>query len=592
MTAPGLPEPGCPGLRTATPPRPDPGETEVDRLAVRWAALAPEGLRRSPALHARLVTLLNRLGARCEDQPFWPSRARRLGTDVFRSGICGKSSGPLHPAEDVLAPTLALLRERAPEVLGLGAAARKRLTAVLDEVAAGFAAALRDRVHDEHEGVLHRRLAEVAARDALTQLPNRFLMEQWVHRAFAGSTERVSRVGLCALDLDGFADVNDRMGRAVGDRLLVAVAARLRRAVAPHLLTRTGGDEFAVLVEGAADPAAVQEVGDRVRDALRAPFRIGARAVVLSAAVGVAVTTPETPGPTELMRAADVALSWAKAQGRGRVVPFDPDHDAKESGRNALVAELCDGVARGEFRLAYQPLVRLADGRVRGAEALVRWQHPEHGLLEPGRFIAAAECTGAIVALDRWVLRQACAQAATWWRERGPTAPYVSVNVSPVDLAEPGWAAEVIRVIDVTGMPAGQLQLEITEKAVLVDEAATLAALTTLREAGVRLALDDFGTGYSGLAWLRRLPVHAIKIDGSFVDGLRHADVNLADHSIIDAMIRMAHAMDLEVTAEWVETARQAGQLVALGCDLGQGRWYGGAGPASSVAGLPPRTIE
>src|SRR6185312_1341894 len=221
-------------------------------------------------------------------------------------------------------------------------------------------------------------------------------------------------------------------GRAVGDRLLVAVAARLRQAVAPHLLTRTGGDEFAVLVEEAPDAGAVHALGCRVRDALGTPFRIGDRTVTLSAAVGVAVAAPRTAGPAELMRAADVALSWAKAQGRGRVVLFDPDHDAAESAQAGLLSQLGDAVARGEFRLHYQPLVQLADGRVRGAEALVRWQHPEHGLLPPSCFVAAAERSGAIVALDRWVLEQACAQAATWWRERGPAAPYVSVNVSPV----------------------------------------------------------------------------------------------------------------------------------------------------------------
>ena len=182
-------------------------------------------------------------------------------------------------------------------------------------------------------------------------------------------------------------------------------------------------------------------------------------------------------------------------------------------------------------------------------------------------------------------------QAAAWWREWGSAAQFVSVNVSPVDLVQPGWAAGVVDVIDVTGLPPQQLQLEITEQAVLVDESASLTALRTLRDAGIRLALDDFGTGYSGLAWLRRLPVHAIKIDGSFVDGLRNPTPEPVDWSIVDAMIRMAHALDLEVTAEWVETAQQAEHLRALGCDLGQGRWFGDAAPAEWVPGLPPRTI-
>jgi EAL domain-containing protein (putative c-di-GMP-specific phosphodiesterase class I) len=291
------------------------------------------------------------------------------------------------------------------------------------------------------------------------------------------------------------------------------------------------------------------------------------------------------------MRAADVALSWAKAQGRGQVVVFDPDHDAEEAARATLQGQLDDAIRLGEFRLHYQPIVGLADDRLRGVEALVRWQHPEYGLVMPDRFVEDAERSGAIVPLGRWVLEQACAQAAAWWRDRGPDAPFVSVNVSPVELAEPGWAAETARVIDLTGVPPERIQLEITEQAVLADEETSLAALRALRDAGIRLALDDFGTGYSGLSWLRRLPVHAIKIDGSFVDGLRAAEPDPVDSAIIVAMVHMAHALQLEVTAEWVQTARQAEHLAAIGCDLGQGRWFGDAGPADAVGTTPRRTI-
>jgi EAL domain-containing protein (putative c-di-GMP-specific phosphodiesterase class I) len=235
--------------------------------------------------------------------------------------------------------------------------------------------------------------------------------------------------------------------------------------------------------------------------------------------------------------------------------------------------------------------VRLADGRVRGAEALVRWQHPEQGLLGPGRFVGAAERSGAIVPLGRWILTEACRQAAAWWRDLGPRAPYVSVNVSPVQLAEPDWVTQVADVMELTQLPPWQLQLEITEQTVLHDEAAATVALSALRATGVRLALDDFGTGWSGLAWLRQLPVHAIKIDGSFVDGLRHRHADPVDRSIVEALVRMAHALDLEVTAEWVEAAQQVEQLTALGCDLGQGRWLGEAGPAAWVADLWRRNI-
>ena len=591
--APDLPgRPGGHVIRTVAPPV-DRREGEIDRLAVHWAALAPGNGRPSPVLHTRLVTLLHRLAARCRDEPFWPARARRLGEDLLRRGLCGEPNGPLYPAEDVLAPTLALLREQGPAALGLSAASRRRLAAVLDELAAGFAAALRDRVHGEHEDLLRTRLAQAATQDVLTGLPNRPVVEQWVHRAFArmgAHGGEPARTGLCALDLDGFGAVNERLGRDVGDRLLVAVAARLRQVVAPHLLARTGGDEFAVLVVDMADPREVHDVSFRVCDALRVPFRVGERTVMLSAAMGVAATA-QTAGPTGLMRAADVALSWAKAQGRGQVAVFDPDHDAAESARATLEGQLPGAITRGEFRLHYQPLVGLADGRVRGTEALVRWQHPEHGLLTPGRFVEVAESSGAIVPLGRWVLEQACAQAAAWWRERGPDAPFVSVNVSPVELVEPGWAAETARVIDLTGIPPEKVQLEITEQALLAEEAVSLAALRSLRDAGIRLALDDFGTGWSGLSWLRRLPVHAIKIDGCFVEGLRPAEPDPVDLSIIVAMVHMARAIGLEVTAEWVETVRQAERLTEIGCDLGQGRWFGDAGPAASVGISPRRSI-
>ncbi|MGQ0575351.1 MAG: putative bifunctional diguanylate cyclase/phosphodiesterase [Pseudonocardia sp.] len=258
--------------------------------------------------------------------------------------------------------------------------------------------------------------------------------------------------------------------------------------------------------------------------------------------------------------------------------------------RAALLAALGRGLDGGEFRLVYQPLVDLADGRMCGAEALVRWQHPVEGLIGPGRFVGIAETSGLIVPLGRWVLAQACAQAVAWGRELGD-GPYVSVNVSPVQLVEDGWVDDVRAVLAATGLAPGRLQLEITEQAVLEDEGAALAALTALRVVGVRLALDDFGTGYSSLSWLRRLPVHGLKIDGTFVDGLRHPTADATDLAIVRALVDLAHALGMEVTAEWVETGVQARRLAALGCDVGQGRWFGDAGPGEWVPQLWRRTL-
>ncbi|WP_181782033.1 putative bifunctional diguanylate cyclase/phosphodiesterase, partial [Pseudonocardia pini] len=436
---------------------------------------------------------------------------------------------------------------------------------------------------------LRTSLVEASSRDRLTRLPNRQLTEAAVRQAFGGSA---TRVGLCALDVDDFRRVNEIHGHAVGDELLVLLADRLRTTAGTHLVTRTGGDEFAVLL---VDPEGVGEVcavADRLLEAVAAPFHVGGRWVRVTVSVGVAEGPTESECAAELERAAGVALSWAKGQGGGARAVFDPERDAGEAARFALLANLRTAVDRGQFRLAFQPLVRLSDGSLRGLEALVRWEHPEHGLIGPGRFIELAERSGAIVPLGRWVLAEACREAAGWQDEPGVPAPYVSVNVSPVQLPEPTFVDEVVALLAETGLPPERLQLEITEQAVLGDEPASMDALAALRAAGVRLALDDFGTGYSSLAWLRRLPVHALKIDGSFIDGLRHDLPDPVDESIVGSLVAMAHALDLEVTAEWVETGRQAERLARLGCDLGQGRWFGDARPAGWVPGLRRRTIE
>ncbi|MHA6619548.1 putative bifunctional diguanylate cyclase/phosphodiesterase [Pseudonocardia sp. DLS-67] len=442
-------------------------------------------------------------------------------------------------------------------------------------------------VSDRHR--LWSRLREASFADQLTRLPNQAVADQWMHRAFAG--DGPSRVGICALDLDGFHAINDALGQQIGDRLLLGVAGRLHLAAGHNVVCRTGDDEFVVLIAEPAGGTDVSRLADRLQAALATPFHIDGHTLVVSASIGVAETDTSRGSASELLRAADVARGWARALGGGRRVVFDPERDSAEAARFALLSGLRGGIDRGEFRLVYQPLVRLADGRVRGAEALVRWHHPEQGVVGPGRFIELAEHSGAIVPLGRWVLRAACEQAARWWRELGDEAPFVSVNVSPVQLVEPTWVREVTRVLADTGLPARLLQLEITEQAVLGDEGIVLDALGELRKAGVRIALDDFGTGYSSLAWLRRLPVHGLKIDGSFIDGLRRPSADPTDTAIVRALVELAHALGLEVTAEWVETAVQAQRLAELGCDVGQGRWFGDSGPGEWVPELARRSI-
>jgi EAL domain-containing protein (putative c-di-GMP-specific phosphodiesterase class I) len=318
--------------------------------------------------------------------------------------------------------------------------------------------------------------------------------------------------------------------------------------------------------------------------------------------MGIAEDAVANTWAGELQRAADAARTWAKDAGGGRWAVFDAERDAGETSRFALAASVPGAVDRDEFDVFYQPLVDLGSGGLVGVEALVRWRHPEHGLLGPARFIDLAERNGAIVPLGRWVLEAACRQARAWADALGSGGPYVSVNVAPRQLAEPGWLAQVSSVLAESGLDPGQLQLEITERAVLVDEPAASNTLRALRDMGVRLAVDDFGTGYSSLSYLRRLPVHGLKIDGSFIRGLRGPLVcdsgpaaaecaESADGKIVEALISMAHALDLVVTAEWVETAEQAHRLVALGCDVGQGHWYGDPMPARQLDPLLRRPL-
>ena len=479
-------------------------------------------------------------------------------------------------------------------------------------------------VTERHQ--LRSRLRHQTYHDQLTRLPNRALMNEQLRWAFSEDST-VSRVGLCHLDLDGFRAINDSLGHQVGDQLLLAVAGRLQLLAGGHLVTRTGGDEFAILVTDPPSVGYLSELGEHLLAGLVPPFVIGSQRLSITASLGIAESAVTTTWPGELQRAADAARSWAKGAGGGRWAVFDAERDAGETTRFALAASVPGAVDRDEFHLYYQPLVELATGHLTGVEALVRWRHPEHGLLGPARFIELAERNGAIVPLGRWVLTEACRQARRWADELGMGAPYVSVNVAPRQLAEPGWLTEVSNVLADTGLHPGQLQLEITERAVLVDESAASDTLRTLREMGVRLAIDDFGTGYSSLSYLRRLPVHGLKIDGSFIQGLREAadlgrdpaaelgwqpptelawdpaadlapgpdtplDVaDTPDSKIVAALISMAHALGLVVTAEWVETAAQARRLRALGCDVGQGHWYGDPVPASQLAPLLRRPL-
>ncbi|MEU8788977.1 EAL domain-containing protein [Streptomyces sp. NPDC048643] len=440
---------------------------------------------------------------------------------------------------------------------------------------------------------LQARLRHLQMHDPVTRLPNRTLFFERLTAALEAEAYEdggTGRIGLCYLDLDGFKAVNDTLGHRVGDRLLAAVAERLTRCAdeAGHaratspLVARLGGDEFALLVEDSTGTEQVADLAESVLKALQAPFDLSGQRLSLSASIGVVERRATGTTATGLMQAADTTLYWAKADGKGRWTLFDPERNAHRMTRQALSSTLRSAVERGEFALEYQPLVGMEDGGVHGVEALVRWNHPRFGMLTPNRFIGLAEEDGSIVQLGRWVLATACRQARRWQLDH-PDAPplFVSVNVAVRQVWDSDLVADVAEILAETGLAPHLLQLELTESAVMGSAGRPLQALQALSDMGVRIAIDDFGTGYSNLAYLSRLPVSVLKLDGSFVRGFQYenadgtsAHPNPADEVIVEALIQLAHRLGLTVTAECVETASQASRLRGIGCDTGQGWLY------------------
>lgn len=441
-------------------------------------------------------------------------------------------------------------------------------------------------ISDRHD--LLARLRHLQMHDPVTRLPNRALFFERLAAALETASFAPSgtgRIGLCYLDLDGFKAVNDTLGHRVGDRLLSAVAQRLTRCAEAaedrgpgrggYLVARLGGDEFALLVEDSTGTDQLAELAQSVLDALQRPFDLAGQRLSVSASIGVVERTATGTTATGLMQAADTTLYWAKEDGKARWTLFDPERNAHRMTRQALSSTLRPAVDRGEFTLEYQPLVGLGDGRAQGVEALVRWRHPQFGTLSPNRFIALAEENGAIVELGRWVLERACYQARAWQLAHPGEPLFVSVNVAVRQVWDSDLVADVAGILAETGLPPELLQLELTESAVMGSAGRPLQALQALSDMGVRIAIDDFGTGYSNLAYLSRLPVSVLKLDGSFVRGFRSQEhPNPADEMIVEALVALAHRLGLTVTAECVESAEQAERLRRIGCDTGQGWLY------------------
>ncbi len=433
---------------------------------------------------------------------------------------------------------------------------------------------------------LKRRYAALAEsfayRDELTGLPNRTYFMDRLEDALARSARNDSPVAVLFLDLDRFKLVNDTLGHAAGDRLLVEAGKLLKRQVrAGETIARLGGDEFTFILEGLRDHHGAELMAQRVLSAFSTPLLIQGHEIQISASVGIAVNSGGPCQPDELLRKADVALYQAKSDGRACVRVYAPEKGSASIERLEMDAGLRAAIQQDELLLYFQPEVNLTTGRIEGFEALVRWQHPSRGLLLPLAFIPTAEETGLIRSIGRWVLTRAC-QEAVDWQARFPDHPRlrVSVNVSPLEFRDRGLVGEVARTLEQTGLDPALLKLEIVETALMNDADATLAILHGFRDLGVKLAIDDFGTGYSSLSYLQKFPVDTLKIDRSFI---RNAKPQSREHNIIKSIVALAHALGIDVTAEGVETSEQLSILVSSGCDRAQGYLFARPLPAEAL---------
>ncbi|WP_176509145.1 MULTISPECIES: phosphodiesterase DibA [Pseudomonas] len=428
--------------------------------------------------------------------------------------------------------------------------------------------------HSEQE------LAYLAHHDPLTGLPNRLLFNDRAEQALASAQANKRGCALLLLDLDHFQSINDGLGHTIGDQLLKLVGERLREAVGSNVtLARLGGDEFAVLAENCQQVGQAGKLAQGIIERMREPFEFDDHRLFISASVGISLFPTDALSAEQLLRNADSALFKAKGNGRACYALYTEELTAHAQHRVETASELRRALANDELRVFYQPVHDLFTAQRVGVEALVRWQHPQRGLVPPSDFIPIAERTGLIAEIDAWVLREACRQMVRW-REDGRRLAFVAVNISSRLFGQRELYRQVADVLHETGLDPALLELEVTESAVMEDPEVALEQLHRLRELGLNLAIDDFGTGYSSLLRLKRLPVQKLKIDQGFVAGLPLDDDDIA---IVRVIVALARSMGMQVHAEGIEQAEQARFLLEQQCQLGQGYWFGRPVPAGDL---------
>jgi diguanylate cyclase (GGDEF)-like protein/PAS domain S-box-containing protein len=432
-------------------------------------------------------------------------------------------------------------------------------------------------------------LAHLAHHDPLTDLPNRLLFTDRAEQALASAQIHKRGCALLLIDLDHFKIINDSLGHNVGDQLLKAVAARLKGLFGPGVtLARLGGDEFAVLAESCPQLVQAAAMAQRIIDGLKEPFEFSGHQLFINASIGISLFPSDALSAEQLLRNADSALFKAKSSGRESYAMYTEELTAHAQQRVEMASELRRALDQQELRVYYQPVHDLQSSRLIGVEALVRWEHPERGLVAPGEFIPIAERTGLIAEIDAWVMHQACQQMCQWLKD-GVVLSFIAVNVSSRLFARHELYQQVAKVLHDTGLDPSYLELEVTESAVMDDPEVALEQMFRLRELGLRLAIDDFGTGYSSLLRLKRLPVQKLKIDQGFVAGLPWDE---DDAAIVRVIIALAQSMGMQVHAEGIEQIEQAGFLLEQGCDLGQGYWFGRPVPPEQLDWTKAPTIR